>query len=179
MSRIGKQPIEVPDKVEITLDGSTVNVKGPLGELTRVFKDEVEILREGNVIHVTRKVENRSSRSLHGLSRTLLFNMVEGVSKGFTKNLEMVGVGYRAKIDGTKLILSLGYSHPVEIEIPEGIKVDIKDNTKLAVTGYDKEVLGDFCADIRSWRKPEPYKGKGIKYAGERIMRKAGKAGKK
>ena len=179
MSRIGKQPIEVPEKVEITLDGSTVKVKGPLGELTRVFKEEVTIAREGNVIHVTRKAENRTSRSLHGLSRTLLFNMVEGVSKGFTKNLEMVGVGYRAKIEGTKLILSLGYSHPVEIDIPAGIKVDIKDNTKLAVTGYDKEVLGDFCADVRSWRKPEPYKGKGIKYAGERIMRKAGKAGKK
>lgn len=179
MSRIGKQPIEVPDKVEITIAGNSVKVKGPLGEMTRDFREEVEITKEGNVLFVKRKYENRMAQSLHGLSRTLLFNMVEGVSKGFTKQMEMVGVGYRAKVEGSKLVLSLGYSHPVELDIPAGIKVDVKDNTKLTVTGYSKEVLGDFCAEIRSWREPEPYKGKGIKYAGERIIRKAGKAGKK
>jgi large subunit ribosomal protein L6 len=179
MSRIGKQPIDVPDKVEVTLDGLNVKVKGPLGELAREFRPEVEISREGNVIWVKPTAETRQARALHGLSRTLLANMVEGVSKGFTKNMEMVGVGYRARVEGNKLILSLGYSHPVEIDLPAGTKVDVKDNTKLTVTGHDKEVLGDLCAEIRSWRPPEPYKGKGIKFAGERIIRKAGKAGKK
>lgn len=179
MSRIGKAPIEVPDKVEVAIDGSIVKVKGPLGELTREFRPEVVISKEGNVVNVTRKNDERQSRSLHGLSRTLLNNMVQGVSAGFTKQMEMVGVGYRAKVEGTKLIMSLGYSHPVEIDLPAGIKVEVKDNNKLTITGYDKETLGDICAEIRSWRPPEPYKGKGIKFAGERILRKAGKAGKK
>ena len=179
MSRIGKAPIEVPNQVEVTINGNTVKVKGPLGELTREFRPEVSIIKEGNVVTVSRRDEQRQSRSLHGLSRTLLQNMVLGVATGFTKQMEMVGVGYRAKVEGEKLVMSLGYSHPVEVDMPQGIKVDVKDNTKLTVTSYDKEALGDFCAKVRSWREPEPYKGKGIKFAGEKIMRKAGKAGKK
>jgi len=179
MSRIGKAPITVPDKVEITINGNTVTVKGPLGTLTRTFRPEVEITREGNVLTVSRKAEDRQSRSIHGLSRTLLDNMVVGVSKGFTKNLEMVGVGYRAQVQGKLLTMQLGYSHPVEVTSPEGIEITVEANTKIAVKGYDKQTVGDIAAAIRSWRKPEPYKGKGIRYAGERVRRKAGKAGKK
>lgn len=179
MSRIGKNPITIPDKVEVTLDGQTVTVKGPLGTLTRTFRPEVVIERDGNVIHVTRKSEDRVSRSLHGLSRTLLNNMVQGVSTGFTRNLEIIGVGYRAAVQGNTLVLSLGYSHPVEIEAPQGIEFKVEANTKLAVSGPDKETVGQIAALIRSKRPPEPYKGKGVRYAGEKIRRKAGKAGKK
>ena len=183
MSRIGKSPIEVPDKVETTIqesnNGFTVTVKGPLGTLTRTFRPEISITRDGNVLTVTRKDESRMARGLHGLSRTLLNNMVQGVSKGFTRNLEIIGVGYRAQVQGSKLVLSLGYSHPVEIEAPAGIKFAVEANTKVSIEGPDNEMVGQIAALIRSKRPPEPYKGKGVKYAGEKIRRKAGKAGKK
>jgi len=183
MSRIGKSPIEVPDKVEITIqesnNGFTVTVKGPLGTLTRTFRPEISITRDGNVLTVTRKDESRMARGLHGLSRTLLNNMVQGVSKGFTRNLEIIGVGYRAQVQGSKLVLALGYSHPVEIEAPAGITFAVEANTKVSIAGPDNEMVGQIAALIRSKRPPEPYKGKGVKYAGEKIRRKAGKAGKK
>jgi large subunit ribosomal protein L6 len=179
MSRIGKAPIQLPDKVEITIEGNTVTVKGPLGTLSQTFRPEIEITRDDNVIHVTRRNEDRMSRSLHGLSRTLLNNMVLGVSQGFTRNLELVGVGYRAQVQGKKLTLMLGYSKPVEIDMPAGIDVTVEANTKLTVKGADKQEVGDFAARLRAKRPPEPYKGKGVKYAEERIRRKAGKAGKK
>jgi large subunit ribosomal protein L6 len=179
MSRIGKAPIEVPDKVEINLNGNTVVVKGPKGTLTRTFRPEVTIEQDGKILRVTRKSEDRMARGLHGLSRTLLNNMVVGVSQGFTKNLEIVGVGYRAQVQGKKLVMTLGYSHPVELDPPAGVEVAVEANTKLSVTGADKQAVGDFASLIRSKRPPEPYKGKGVKYAGERIRRKAGKAGKK
>ena len=179
MSRIGKAPIEIPDKVEVTLEGNTVKVKGPLGELSRTFRPEVEIIREGNVITVKRKAEDRVSRSLHGLSRTLLDNMVFGVSQGFVKKLEIQGVGYRAQVQGKKLVLQLGFSHPVELEMPAGIEIKVdKKSTSLEVIGADKQTVGDVAAKIRSYRPPEPYKGKGIRYADEHVRRKAGKAGK-
>jgi large subunit ribosomal protein L6 len=179
MSRIGKAPIEVPSKVDITIEGNTVTVKGPLGQLTRTFRPEVEIVRDGNVIHVNRRNEDRQSRSLHGLSRTLLNNMVVGVNEGFKKNLEMVGVGYRAQVQGKKLVMQLGFSHPIEVDPPDGIEIVVEANTKITVKGYNKQDVGDIAAKIRSFRPPEPYKGKGVRYAGEKVRRKAGKSGKK
>jgi len=179
MSRIGKAPIEVPNKVEISIEGNTVTVKGPLGTLTRTFRPELEIIREGNLLIINRKNEDRQTRSLHGLTRTLLNNMVVGVSQGFTKNLEMVGVGYRAQVQGKKLVMQLGYSHPIEVDPPAGIEISVEANTKITVKGYDKQVVGDVAANIRSFRKPEPYKGKGVRYTGEKVRRKAGKSGKK
>ncbi len=183
MSRIGRSPISVPDKVEVTFkqntDGTLVTVKGPLGTLTRQFRAEVLFAQEGTTINVTRRDESRMARSLHGLSRTLLNNMVQGVSTGFSKRLEIVGVGYRASVQGEKLVLALGYSHPVEIVTPAGIQFTVEANTKLEIKGPDKELVGQVAALIRSKRPPEPYKGKGVKFAGEKIRRKAGKAGKK
>ncbi|MBX2861610.1 MAG: 50S ribosomal protein L6 [Vampirovibrio sp.] len=179
MSRIGKAPIDVPDKVEISLDGNTVTVKGPLGTLTRTFRPEVTIRQDGNVLHVERQNDQRQSRSLHGLSRTLLANMVNGVSQGFKKELKMVGVGYRAQVQGQTLVMQLGYSHPVEINPPEGVKISVEGNVNIAVEGADKETVGQVAALIRSKRAPEPYKGKGVMYTTEKIRRKAGKAGKK
>lgn len=179
MSRIGKAPIPVPDKVEIAVEGNTVTVKGPLGQLSRTFRPEVEIIRQDNLLIVNRRSEERVARSLHGLSRTLLNNMVQGVSKGFTKNLEMIGVGYRAQVQGNKLVMQLGYSHPIEVPFPEGIEIVVEANTKITVKGYDKQRVGDVAAELRSYRPPEPYKGKGVRYAGEKVRRKAGKAGKK
>ena len=183
MSRIGKSPVQLADKVEIiikeTSNGAEVTVKGPKGTLTRTFRPEITITQEGNTLIVTRKSESRIARSLHGLSRTLLNNMVQGVSQGFTRNLEIVGVGYRAQVQGNKLVLALGYSHPVEIEAPANVAFAVEANTKVQISGPDKEVVGQVAALIRSKRPPEPYKGKGVKYAGERIRRKAGKAGKK
>ncbi len=183
MSRIGKSPVRIPDKVEVKIEasakGAVVTVKGPLGTLTRVFRPEIIITQEGNELIVTRRDESRMARGLHGLSRTLLNNMVLGVSTGFSRKLEIIGVGYRAQVQGSKLILSLGYSHPVEIDAPADITFKVEANTKLEVSGPDKELVGQYAALIRSKRKPEPYKGKGVKYAEERIRRKAGKAGKK
>lgn len=183
MSRIGKTPVQIPDKVEVSIQadarGTHVTVKGPKGTLSRTFRPEVTLTQDGNTIVVARRSDNRLERSLHGLSRTLLNNMVQGVHAGFSRRLEIVGVGYRAQVQGSKLVLALGYSHPVEIDAPEGIAFAVEANTKIDVSGPDKEMVGQIAALIRSKRPPEPYKGKGVKYAGERIRRKAGKAGKK
>jgi large subunit ribosomal protein L6 len=178
MSRIGKQPIAVPAGVDVTIDGTTVTVKGPKGELTRSFSSLMTITREGEEILVTRPDDTREARSLHGLTRTLVANMVEGVSNGFTKKLQMVGVGYRAALKGSDLEMQLGYSHPVLVECPEGITFTVPTPTEIVVSGPSKEQVGQVAANIRKWRKPEPYKGKGIRYEGEHVRRKVGKAGK-
>jgi large subunit ribosomal protein L6 len=176
MSRIGKAPIPIPPGVTVTINGGDVKVKGPKGELQRTIRPELTVVQEGGKIILKRSSETRLVRSLHGLSRTLVANMVKGVTDGFSKNLDIVGVGYRAAVDGTNLIMQLGYSHPVEIPIPKGITVTITKNVAMSISGYDRQVLGDFCAFIRDRRPPEVYKGKGVKYSTERIRRKAGKA---
>ncbi|XP_062106112.1 large ribosomal subunit protein uL6c [Humulus lupulus] len=179
-SRIGKQPIEVPKNVTITLEGQDLKVKGPLGELALSYPREVKVEREEDgIIRVRKAVETRRANQMHGLFRTLTDNMVVGVSKGFDKRLQLIGVGYRAMLEGKDLVLSLGFSHPVRMTIPDGIQVKVEDNTRIVVSGYDKSAIGQFAASIRKWRPPEPYKGKGVKYADEIIRRKEGKAGKK
>jgi large subunit ribosomal protein L6 len=178
VSRIGKQPIPVPSGVEIKIDGSTVTVKGPKGELTQTFTEVLTIeLEDGNIL-VTRPDESRTARSLHGLTRTLIANMVTGVSEGFKKNLEIVGVGYRASMKGNDIELLLGFSHPVLIVAEPGITFEVPQPTKITVSGIDKQRVGQVAADIRKWRKPEPYKGKGVRYEGEKVRRKLGKAAK-
>jgi large subunit ribosomal protein L6 len=179
MSRIGKAPIPVPDKVSVSLNGLAVTVKGPKGELSRILPDGVSISQEGNSLQVSPLNGSRRSRERHGLSRTLVANMVEGVSQGFTRKLEIVGVGYRAAVQGTKLVVSAGYSHPVEMVPPAGVTFSVENNTSVFVSGADKELVGNEAAKVRAIRPPEPYKGKGIKYEGEKILRKAGKTGKK
>ena len=179
MSRIGKLPIEIPAGVEVTIDGQVITAKGPLGTEVVEIRPEITVKKEENKIVVTRANDDRKSRSLHGLSRTLVANAVNGVKNGFTKKLEIVGVGYRAAMEGNKLNLTLGYSHPVSVEAPEGIKIAVEANTKITITGANKQAVGDIAALIRSKRAPEVYKGKGIKYEGEYIRRKAGKTGKK
>ncbi len=179
MSRIGKRPINVPSKVSVTISGQHVAVKGPKGELSRTLPADVEILQEGETILVKRRSESRTARQLHGLCRTLVANMVEGVAQGYQKRLEIQGVGYRAQVQGRNLILNVGYSNPVQIEPPDGIQLAVEANTNVLVSGIDKEVVGNIAAKIRSVRPPEPYKGKGIRYSGEFVRRKAGKAGKK
>jgi large subunit ribosomal protein L6 len=180
MSRIGKRPIPLPDKVSITIAGQTVSVKGPKGELSRSLVPEVSIEQEDSTtLLVKRRNESRLARQRHGLSRTLVANMVEGVSQGFQKRLEIQGVGYRAQMQGTKLVLSMGYSHPVTIDPPQGIVIAVENNTNVLVSGIDKEIVGNIAASIRAVRPPEPYKGKGIRYSGEFVRRKVGKAGKK
>ncbi len=179
MSRIGKAPIPIPDKVTVSLNGLSVHVKGPKGELNRTLPEGVQIRQEDNTLVVAPSTATRRSREPHGLCRTLVANMVEGVSKGFTRKLEIVGVGYRAQVQGTKLVVSAGYSHPVEVVPPEGIVFTVEGNTQVLVSGFDKELVGNEAAKVRAIRPPEPYKGKGIKYEGERILRKAGKTGKK
>jgi large subunit ribosomal protein L6 len=179
MSRIGKAPIPVPAKVTVSIDGLAVTVKGPKGELSRILPDGVAVAQEGDTLLVTPSTESRRSRERHGLSRTLVANMVEGVSQGFTRKLEIVGVGYRAALQGTKLVVSAGYSHQVEMIPPQGVTFAVDGNTTVLVSGADKELVGNEAAKIRAIRPPEPYKGKGIKYEGERILRKAGKTGKK
>ena len=179
MSRIGKAPIPVPDKVSVSLNGLAVTVKGPKGELSRILPDGVSISQEGNTLQVSPLNGSRRSRERHGLSRTLVANMVEGVSQGFTRKLEIVGVGYRAAVQGTKLVVSAGYSHPVEMVPPAGVTFSVENNTSVFVSGADKELVGNEAAKVRAIRPPEPYKGKGIKYEGEKILRKAGKTGKK
>lgn len=178
MSRIGKMPIAVPAGVEVIIDGTTVTTKGPKGELTRTFQPCMTITQEGAEIIVTRPDDTRESKSFHGLTRTLIANMVEGVSKGYSKKLQMVGVGYRAVMKGKDIEMSLGYSHPVYVACPEGITFEVPTQTEIIVSGPSKEQVGQVAADIRKWRKPEPYKGKGIRYEGEHVRRKAGKAGK-
>ena len=179
MSRIGRAPIAVPAGVNVTVaDGNLVTVKGPLGELTQKFASELTISQEGSTLTVTRPNDEKEIRALHGLTRTLLNNMVVGVKDGFSKKLEIVGVGYRVEKQGAKLVLGLGYSHPVVFEEANGVKFEVPDNTTIIVKGIDKQAVGQVAAVIRSKRPPEPYLGKGIKYEGERIRRKAGKTGK-
>jgi large subunit ribosomal protein L6 len=179
MSRIGKRPIPIPAKVSVSIVGQAVTVKGPKGELSRTLPTGVTVAQEGDTVVVTRENESRTARARHGLCRTLVANMVEGVSKGFQKRLEIKGVGYRAQVQGSNLNLSLGYSHPVVFNPPEGIQFAVESNTNVVVSGIDKEVVGNVAASIRAARPPEPYKGKGVRYADEQIRRKAGKAGKK
>lgn len=178
MSRIGKQPITVPSGVTVNIDGSTVTVKGPKGELTRTFQPMITIQQDGDELIVTRPDDSREAKSFHGLTRTLLANMVEGVEKGFSKKLQLVGVGYRAALKGKDLEMQLGYSHPVLVEAPENITFEVPTATEIVVSGPSKEAVGQVAANIRKWRKPEPYKGKGIRYEGEHVRRKLGKAGK-
>ena len=179
MSRIGKLPVAIPAGVEVKLEeGNVITVKGPKGTLTRKLVDDLDIKVEGSEVIVTRPSDLKRYKSLHGLTRTLIFNMVEGVTNGYTKELEINGVGYRAAKAGKKLTLTLGYSHPVEMEVPEGIETKV-DGNKITVSGIDKEKVGQFAAEIRTKRPPEPYKGKGIKYTTETIRRKVGKTGKK
>ncbi|AZU59925.1 50S ribosomal protein L6 [Neobacillus mesonae] len=178
MSRVGKKPIEIPTGVTVTVNNHAVTVKGPKGELSRSFNPDITINVEENVVTVTRPSDSKEHRTLHGTTRALLANMVEGVSKGFEKNLELIGVGYRAQKQGKKLVLNVGYSHPVEIEAEEGIEIEVPANTKISVKGTDKERVGALAANIRQVRPPEPYKGKGIRYEGEFVRRKEGKTGK-
>jgi len=178
VSRIGKQPIPVPSGVEVKIDGSTVTVKGPKGELVQTFSDVLTIEMEDGVLVVSRPDESRVARSLHGLTRTLVSNMVTGVSNGFSKNLEIVGVGYRAAMKGKDIELQLGFSHPVVVVAEPGITFEVPAPTKITVSGIDKQRVGQVAADIRKWRKPEPYKGKGVRYEGEYVRRKLGKAAK-
>jgi large subunit ribosomal protein L6 len=179
MSRIGKAPIPLPGGVTVSLNGLDVTVKGPKGQLNRTLPEGVTIAQDGNTLVVSPSTDSRRSRERHGLCRTLVANMVEGVSQGFTRKLEIVGVGYRAAVQGTKLVVSAGYSHQVEMVPPDGVTFAVDGNTTVLVSGADKEVVGNEAAKVRAIRPPEPYKGKGIKYAGERILRKAGKTGKK
>ncbi|WP_127009763.1 50S ribosomal protein L6 [Veillonella sp. CHU110] len=179
MSRVGRMPIEIPAGVTVSQNEHTLTVKGAKGELTRTFHPDINITVENNLITVTRPSDGKEHRSLHGLTRALVANMVTGVHEGFTKTLEINGVGYRAAKQGNKLALTLGFSHPVEMEAPAGITIEVPAPNKIVVTGADKEVVGAVAADIRKWRKPEPYKGKGIRYEGEVVRRKAGKAGAK
>ncbi|MCC6619110.1 MAG: 50S ribosomal protein L6 [Chloroflexi bacterium] len=178
MSRIGRMPIPLPTGVEVSHQGNRLTVRGPLGTLERDLHADMALEREDGQLRVVRPSDEPRHRSLHGLTRTLVNNMVVGVTTGFTRNLEISGVGYRAALQGSKLVLALGYSHPVEIDPPAGIEFRVENPTRIGVFGADKELVGQVAADIRSRRKPEPYKGKGIRYAGEKILRKAGKAGK-
>ena len=178
MSRIGRMPIPLPSGVEVAQEGNRLTVKGPLGTLERELHPEMKLEREDGELRIVRPSDEPRHRALHGLTRTLVNNMVTGVTSGFTKNLEISGVGYRAQLQGAKLVLALGYSHPVEVDPPAGIEFRVETPTRLAVFGADKELVGQIAAYIRSQRKPEPYKGKGIRYQGEQILRKAGKAGK-
>ncbi|NME95489.1 50S ribosomal protein L6 [Clostridium cochlearium] len=180
MSRIGRLPIAIPNGVTVTVSPeNVVTVKGPKGEITKTMHPNIDIAVEENSVIVTRKNDEKQNRSLHGLTRSLINNMVVGVTEGYEKKLELVGVGYRAQLQGKKLVLNLGFSHPVEIEAKEGIEFQLDGANKIIVKGIDKELVGAVAADIRSWRKPEPYKGKGIKYENEAIRRKEGKTGKK
>ena len=178
MSRIGRLPITVPSGVDVTIDGREVTVKGPKGSLSRSLHPDITVSREDGTIVVTRPTEQKTHKQLHGLTRTLVNNMVVGVTDGYRKGLEITGVGYRAALNGQKLTLNLGYSHQIEIDPPEGITFEVENPTRLAVVGIDKELVGQIAAKVRSTRKPEPYKGKGVRYSGEYIRRKAGKAGK-
>ena len=178
MSRIGKLPVAIPAGVKVSLDGSKMTVQGPKGSLTQVLNERMVIAVESEQIVVTRPTDEKQDSALHGLTRSLINNMVVGVTAGFQKVLQINGVGYRAEVSGKVLTLALGYSHPVVYQLPEGISVEVEKQTKLTVAGIDKQLVGAASAEIRAFRKPEPYKGKGIKYADEKIVRKAGKAGK-
>ncbi len=179
MSRVGRMPIDIPAGVTVSLDGHVLTVKGPKGELTRTLHQDMKITVADNVITVERPSDEKEHRALHGLTRALVANMVTGVTTGFKKELEIVGVGYRAQMKGAKLALTLGFSHPLELDAPEGITVECPNATTIVVSGINNEQVGEFAAKIRGYRLPEPYKGKGIRYAGEHVRRKAGKAGSK
>ena len=179
MSRIGRMPISLPSNVEVTVgEGNLVTVKGPKGTLTQKVSEKMTLTQEGNVIHVTRPNDEKENRALHGLTRTLINNMVVGVTEGFRKDLEIQGVGYRCAKQGNKLVLTLGFSHPVEVEETDTIKIEVKDALHFNILGIDKQEVGQFAAEVRGKRPPEPYKGKGIRYVGEFVIRKEGKAGK-
>ncbi len=177
MSRIGKQPVKIPAGVTVTQEGHTLTVKGPKGEMTRTFHPTMKITVEDGQITVERPSDDKFERSLHGLTRSLIHNMVDGVTNEFTKKLEINGVGYRALLQNKVLVLNLGYSHSIEMVPPEGIRVEVPDQNHITISGCDKQVVGEFAAKVRSKRPPEPYKGKGIKYADEHIRRKEGKTG--
>lgn len=179
MSRIGKKPIELPSGVEITKGEGTITIKGPMGTLTKPLHNDMIVNHEGNTLTIERPSDRKDHRSLHGTTRSVIANMVDGVTKGFVKNLELVGVGYRAAKQGDKLVLTVGYSHPVEIIAEAGLEIEVPSNTKISVKGIDKEKVGALAANIRSVREPEPYKGKGIRYEGEKVLRKEGKTSKK
>ena len=179
MSRIGKKPVAVPKGVTVTLSGNSVSVKGPKGELARTFHPEMTLAMEGDNVTVTRPSDETRHKALHGLSRTLLANMVEGVTQGYKKTLEIQGVGYKAETKPFGLQLSLGFSHPVQYKAPAGIKFAVENNTVVKIEGADKEMVGQVAAELRNMRPPEPYKGKGIRYQGEQVRRKAGKTGAK
>lgn len=179
MSRIGRKPITRPDNVKVTINDNIITVEGPKGVLQQRIPQDISIEIKDNEMLVTRPSDAKDHRALHGLTRALVANMVDGVSKGFEKKLEMVGVGYRAQMQGSKLVINIGFSHPVEVEPPQGIEFEVPAPTKITVKGIDKQLVGNTAANIRAIRKPEPYKGKGIKYEGEVIRRKAGKAGGK
>jgi large subunit ribosomal protein L6 len=179
VSRIGKKPISLPAGVKVTVDGNIVTVQGPKGTLAQTLPEGITITEEDNQVVVQRANDNKQQRAFHGLSRALIANMVEGVTNGFEKKLELVGVGYRAQMQGKKLVISIGFSHPVEIDAPEGIEFEVPAPTRITIKGIDKQLVGNTAAHIRAIRKPEPYKGKGIKYENEHIRRKAGKAGGK
>ncbi len=179
MSRIGKSPIPVPSGVDVSISGSHVSVKGPKGSLERTVPSNITIRQDGDTLVVERPNDERQNRALHGLVRSLVNNMVVGVTTGFRKELEIVGVGYRATAQGPNALqLALGFSHPVNVKAPEGVTFEVPSPTRIVVNGIDKEAVGQVAADIRAWRKPEPYKGKGVRYLGEHVQRKAGKAGK-
>ena len=179
MSRIGKKPITVPQGVKVDVQGTTVKVKGPKGELSRDFSAPITIALEDGHLNISRPNDEPAVRALHGTTRAVLQNMVTGVSEGFTKALQIEGVGYRAEMKGKQLVMALGYSHPVPVDPPAGVSFAVDDRTKtITISGIDKELVGQVAADIRAWRPPEPYKGKGLRYVGERVRRKAGKAGK-
>ena len=179
MSRIGNQPIAIPSGVDITLDGHTLTVKGPKGTLSHQLPESMQVEVAADEVKVTRPSDDKEHKSLHGLTRSLINNMVIGVTEGYSKTLEIVGVGYRAAMKGKNLNLTLGFSHPVIMEPPAGIEFETPEPTKIIVKGADKEVIGQVAAEIRGWRKPEPYKGKGVRYEGEHVRRKAGKTGAK
>jgi large subunit ribosomal protein L6 len=178
MSRIGRLPIPIPTGVDVKIDGQAVTVKGPKGELSLVIANPIEAKLEEGTVLVTRPDDERSSRSLHGLTRTLIANQITGVTQGYSKGLEIVGTGYRVQAKGSNIEFALGYSHPITVEPPTGISFTVEGNNKLTVTGIDKQAVGEVAANIRKLRKPEPYKGKGVRYAGEVVRRKAGKSGK-
>ena len=177
MSRIGNKPINVPADVDVKIDGHTIIVKGPKGENSQEIGENFDIKFEDNIIVIERRDETRETKMLHGLYRSLIVNLIEGVKDGYAKTLEIVGTGYRAQKQGNKLVMNLGFSHQVEMEDPEGVTVEVPDDRTIIVKGYDKEAVGTHAANIRKWREPEPYKGKGIKYKGEHIIRKVGKTG--
>jgi large subunit ribosomal protein L6 len=179
MSRIGKIPVKIPDKISIAIENSSITVKGPKGQLSRSIPDNIVLTTEDNTIKVSPKTDSIKSQQIYGLYRRLISNMIQGVTDGFQKKLTLQGVGYRSQVQGKNLILSVGFSHPVEIAAPEGITISVEANTNVLISGIDKELVGQVAANIRSVRPPEPYKGKGVRYAGEYVRQKVGKAGKK